>query len=549
MRVNNRTFPKQDVNTAYLQCFWIWSDIQPYVSPEPILRPFINRNSCESKEIPGLFREVWRETWSSLHEEVPARLLWRSFYEFGARQNSSISTKTTIITEIICSWSRRGNAPHRLGSSFFWSSREYRVSRCFKQIFRDLCYSEDRSILSTSESPFYRRNWLFCVDLRNCSEVQLDVARRIRSYCGSALPTPPTEKSGRSVEGVCSRSWACTAFDSVLSVRSMDKAESSSIFFRSGSFLHFCLRTHFNEDLVEHFHENLITQTLFFQSKAVNYRRYKALSKTGEPGFLLQMADTLKFSPSLLCRFILESYLEEKGTIHWARTLWLFARALMCNPSNYSFTTRTLVSHSKFTLAGDSNSKKQVNSMLKDSSLIYDEVLAFEVFYCTINDPFYGPYSDAKKETGGELPCLVCSHKLISAASVLLKSYALIERRPWMIKNISLYRTSLRNSSERFLEGEKYCVSRRERSPWPRIRQNSRHKTISTSRHQWQVQKLSLRSTFPWRTAEYHYPMIWKIIELLHEGLIVWGSYQMRELSDKEPVWWATHQIRNLPHK
>ncbi|XP_003740092.1 uncharacterized protein C15orf41 homolog [Galendromus occidentalis] len=98
-------------------------------------------------------------------------------------------------------------------------------------------------------------------------------------------------------------------------------------------------------------------------SRAMYYGHFKERSKSPRPGFLLEMADQMKFSPSLLCRLILENYLTE---------------------------------------IGDPQGKKRITNLLKDSSLIRDKVLAFEVFYCTINDPFYGPYNDAKKEISGQ---------------------------------------------------------------------------------------------------------------------------------------------------
>jgi len=98
------------------------------------------------------------------------------------------------------------------------------------------------------------------------------------------------------------------------------------------------------------------------ESKARYYQQYKKLSRSGSTGFVLEMADKMKFSPSLLCRLLIESYLAERG---------------------------------------GNIAKKQVTVLLNDSCLIEEEILAFEVFNCNIHDPFYGPYNDAKKETGG----------------------------------------------------------------------------------------------------------------------------------------------------
>ncbi|OQR74106.1 hypothetical protein BIW11_09303 [Tropilaelaps mercedesae] len=95
------------------------------------------------------------------------------------------------------------------------------------------------------------------------------------------------------------------------------------------------------------------------------YDKYKSQRALGNssPGFLLKIADDLNLSASLICRFVLESHLRDTGEV--------------C-------------------------SKRTLNQLLKDTWKIHDEVLAVEIFLCTLHDPFYGPFSDAKRASVGQ---------------------------------------------------------------------------------------------------------------------------------------------------
>ncbi|XP_022693869.1 uncharacterized protein C15orf41 homolog [Varroa jacobsoni] len=94
------------------------------------------------------------------------------------------------------------------------------------------------------------------------------------------------------------------------------------------------------------------------------YAKYKAQRgmSNSKPGFLLKIADELNLSAALMCRFIIEHHLKDKS---------------------------------------EPCSKRVLNQLLKDSTKIQDEVLAVEVFLCTLHDPFYGPFSDARRTSVG----------------------------------------------------------------------------------------------------------------------------------------------------
>ncbi|XP_046712347.1 CDAN1-interacting nuclease 1 isoform X2 [Silurus meridionalis] len=95
------------------------------------------------------------------------------------------------------------------------------------------------------------------------------------------------------------------------------------------------------------------------------YQRYRSeASKHPSDPVLLELANEVDLSPSLLARLLLERFLEE---------------------------------HS-----GSASSKQVLNSMLREPSLIPDVQLAIHVEQCTINDCCYGPLVDCIKHSIGQ---------------------------------------------------------------------------------------------------------------------------------------------------
>lgn len=81
---------------------------------------------------------------------------------------------------------------------------------------------------------------------------------------------------------------------------------------------------------------------------------------TAAPGILLNMADDLDIAPSLLARIILEKHYE-----------------------NLASKDDSVVS-----------SKNVVTRVMKDTTLIEDPILSYEVYLCILHDDQYGPISD-----------------------------------------------------------------------------------------------------------------------------------------------------------
>uniref|UniRef100_A0A8C7Y0Y2 CDAN1-interacting nuclease 1 n=1 Tax=Oryzias sinensis TaxID=183150 RepID=A0A8C7Y0Y2_9TELE len=79
---------------------------------------------------------------------------------------------------------------------------------------------------------------------------------------------------------------------------------------------------------------------------------------------LLEMANEVDLSPALMARLVLDRFLQD--------------------------------------MKGEMLSKPVLNSMLKDPSLIPDQVLAKNIYQCTINDCCYGPLVDCIKHAIGE---------------------------------------------------------------------------------------------------------------------------------------------------
>ncbi|XP_041131057.1 CDAN1-interacting nuclease 1-like isoform X2 [Polyodon spathula] len=95
------------------------------------------------------------------------------------------------------------------------------------------------------------------------------------------------------------------------------------------------------------------------------YQRYLSeVRKNLTAPVLLELANEVDFSPSLMARMVLERYLQE--------------------------------------LEGTPPSKPVLNSMLREPSLIPDRFLANQVYQCTINDCCYGPLVDCIKHAIGQ---------------------------------------------------------------------------------------------------------------------------------------------------
>ncbi|KAK7794512.1 hypothetical protein R5R35_004728 [Gryllus longicercus] len=85
-------------------------------------------------------------------------------------------------------------------------------------------------------------------------------------------------------------------------------------------------------------------------------------------GVLLQMAEELDISPALLARMILEKHYEEK------------------------------------TLKDDSqvSYKNMITQVMKDTSLIDDPILSYEIYLCILHDDQYGPISECVNYSTGQ---------------------------------------------------------------------------------------------------------------------------------------------------
>ncbi|XP_011488542.1 uncharacterized protein C15orf41 homolog isoform X2 [Oryzias latipes] len=96
-----------------------------------------------------------------------------------------------------------------------------------------------------------------------------------------------------------------------------------------------------------------------------HYQRYlnEAKARPTAP-VLLEMANEVDLSPALMARLVLDRFLQDMN--------------------------------------GEMLSKPVLNSMLKDPSLIPDQVLAKNIYQCTINDCCYGPLVDCIKHAIGE---------------------------------------------------------------------------------------------------------------------------------------------------
>uniref|UniRef100_T1JCP0 CDAN1-interacting nuclease 1 n=1 Tax=Strigamia maritima TaxID=126957 RepID=T1JCP0_STRMM len=102
----------------------------------------------------------------------------------------------------------------------------------------------------------------------------------------------------------------------------------------------------------------------------IYYNKYKKeVNNKSKPGIILRFAEEIDLSPWLLARSILEQFL-----------------------LNLNQTTESM--------------KQQISKLMKDTSLIKDKTLAFEVYLCILHDDNYGPYADIIKYSfGHEYEC------------------------------------------------------------------------------------------------------------------------------------------------
>ncbi|KAB7500924.1 Uncharacterized protein Anas_05845 [Armadillidium nasatum] len=101
-----------------------------------------------------------------------------------------------------------------------------------------------------------------------------------------------------------------------------------------------------------------------------NYcHQYQKAIENGEPpGVILRLAKQLRFSPAMTAKIILEYHLNVLG-------------------------------ESKGFFIGATRSK--VNKLLRDTTLITDRDLSYEVYLCLIQDDTYGPFADSMKHSLG----------------------------------------------------------------------------------------------------------------------------------------------------
>ncbi|XP_067012318.1 CDAN1-interacting nuclease 1 [Anabrus simplex] len=98
------------------------------------------------------------------------------------------------------------------------------------------------------------------------------------------------------------------------------------------------------------------------------YRRYnEIIQTTNKPGALLQISDQIDLSPSLLARMILDQHYERQAE------------------------------------DGDpAATKSAITKLMKDTTLIKDSRLAYEIYLCILHDDQYGPITDTIKHSLGQ---------------------------------------------------------------------------------------------------------------------------------------------------
>uniref|UniRef100_A0A0P4WGK2 CDAN1-interacting nuclease 1 n=1 Tax=Scylla olivacea TaxID=85551 RepID=A0A0P4WGK2_SCYOL len=103
------------------------------------------------------------------------------------------------------------------------------------------------------------------------------------------------------------------------------------------------------------------------------FKSYTTRVEEGEaPGVLVRMAQELDYSPAMLAKLVLEHHLKTT-----------------CPDVNIN--------------------KSQINSLLRDTTLIDDRDLSYEVYLCLLEDDVYGPFADSIKHSiGQEYEFLLC---------------------------------------------------------------------------------------------------------------------------------------------
>ncbi|XP_049962252.1 CDAN1-interacting nuclease 1 isoform X1 [Schistocerca serialis cubense] len=135
------------------------------------------------------------------------------------------------------------------------------------------------------------------------------------------------------------------------------------------------------------------------------YKKYQKEADSGEkPGILLRLADSIDLSPALLARIILEQHQEQGSdeeevcfpTIHHNRLQLPVQIRIVCSAQ------QILWNCSPQDHKLPSASKNTITKLMRDTTLIKNKDLAYEVYLCVIHDDQYGPVTDCIKHSIGQ---------------------------------------------------------------------------------------------------------------------------------------------------
>lgn len=114
------------------------------------------------------------------------------------------------------------------------------------------------------------------------------------------------------------------------------------------------------------------------------YKKYQKEADSGEkPGILLRLADSIDLSPALLARIILEQHHEQMSDEEEA-------------------------------------SRNAITKLMRDTTLIKNKELAYEVYLCIIHDDQYGPVTDCIKHSIGQ-EYELCLQRMVRNANIPFK--------------------------------------------------------------------------------------------------------------------------------
>lgn len=98
--------------------------------------------------------------------------------------------------------------------------------------------------------------------------------------------------------------------------------------------------------------------------KVKYYELYKeGIGRRDSPGIILRLAEHFDIAPCLIAKLILQRYFEE------------------CDPSS-----------------DESNTIQSINLYMRDTTLIPDMDLSYEIFLCTLYDDLYSPLVETIKQ-------------------------------------------------------------------------------------------------------------------------------------------------------